>query len=182
MIETNMRTHSSDSTICSTPPQHDFSTIIHSEESRYKRKGYGLISATMIAVSFFYFGPILCKASWPYVLEQIKVCQWQEWKFMLITTTVWHAMWVTVASLSMWAIYRVESSFFEKYKINSAPWPWNENREEWLILLRKSLLISSFNGLIILPLLILSSVYFDNWDVQYTFLNSDLPNTQTLML
>ncbi len=67
-----LRKNSNASTLCSTPPQQDLITIIHSEESRYKRKGFGLFFAVLIASSFFYFSPIICrKWFWPFILRMI---------------------------------------------------------------------------------------------------------------
>jgi sterol desaturase/sphingolipid hydroxylase (fatty acid hydroxylase superfamily) len=39
----------------------------------------------------------------------------------------WHAIWEIGVNLKMWGVYHVEHLFFEKYKINSKPWPWYEN-------------------------------------------------------
>ena len=36
------------------------------------RKGYGLITASLIALSFFYFGPILAAKLWPLAVEMIE--------------------------------------------------------------------------------------------------------------
>jgi hypothetical protein len=41
----------------------------------------------------------------------------------------------------MWFIYHLEHPFFEKHKISDAPWPWKENREEWVKKVKKSLMI-----------------------------------------
>jgi hypothetical protein len=69
-----LRKQSSSSTLCSTPPPvpTDIISIIHTEERRYKRKGYGLISATLIALTYFYCGPLLCYAYWPKILNWIE--------------------------------------------------------------------------------------------------------------
>jgi hypothetical protein len=50
---------SQNSTTCSTPPPHDFYSLFISEENRYRQKGYGLISASLITFCFFYFAPIV---------------------------------------------------------------------------------------------------------------------------
>lgn len=67
-----LKRNSNASTTCSTPPPTDIYSFIVSEESRYKRKGYGLISAFLIAISFFYFSPIVAKMVWPSVLNAIE--------------------------------------------------------------------------------------------------------------
>ena len=87
-----IRKTSNASTLCSTPPQQDLITIMHSEESRYKRKGFGLFFAFLIASSFFYLSPIICrKWFWPYMLSMINKYQWELWKFNVIFVTIWHA-------------------------------------------------------------------------------------------
>ncbi len=71
-----IRKVSSSSTVCGTPPQEekrkgqeDLGELISREEMRYKRKGYGIIAAAMIAISFFHLGPVIAK-KWmmPWVL------------------------------------------------------------------------------------------------------------------
>lgn len=62
---------SATSTTCSTPPPHDIYSVILSEESRYKRKGYGLIFAILIANSYHFLSPMLVKQIWPSVLQWI---------------------------------------------------------------------------------------------------------------
>lgn len=39
--------------------------VIKSDKVRYVRKGYGLISALVIAIAFFTFGPVIMRAIWP---------------------------------------------------------------------------------------------------------------------
>ena len=151
-------------------------SIIHSEETRYIRKGYGLISASVIAVSFFYFSPILMQMYWPAVLELLEQNKWVEWKFVIISLVIWHAFWVLASNLFMWTIYHLELPFFERYKINSAPWPWYQNEVEWRDLLKKSILICTFNSLVSLPILLLLSVAMTNFEVQYAFSYESLPS------
>jgi sterol desaturase/sphingolipid hydroxylase (fatty acid hydroxylase superfamily) len=172
----SLRKVSNASTSCSTPPPHDLMSIIHSEETRYIRKGYGLISASVIAVSFFYFSPILMQIYWPAVLEILEQNKWILWKFVIISLVIWHAFWVLASNLFMWTIYHLELPFFERYKINSAPWPWYQNEVEWRDLLKKSILICTFNSLVSLPILLFLSVAMTNFEVQYAFSYESLPS------
>lgn len=48
------------------------SSFVRKEKSRYVRKGYGLIVATIIALSFFLGVPELGRRAWPSLLA------WQE--------------------------------------------------------------------------------------------------------
>ena len=45
------------------------SEFANKEKSRYERKGYGLIVATMIAMSFFLGVPYFGRQLWPYLLD-----------------------------------------------------------------------------------------------------------------
>jgi hypothetical protein len=93
--------------------------LVIQEEVRYIRKGYGLISASLIAVSYFYFGPIICREwFWPLILGIMSSYSWEPWKFVVLFTTFWHAFWVLLGNLGMWAIYHAELPFFERYKIS----------------------------------------------------------------
>lgn len=120
-----LRKSSTASTTCSTPPPHDIYSIIVAEENRYIRKGYGLYSASLIALSYFYFAPTLCQYVWPKVLDYIQSNEIELWKFYVIVTICWHTGWNLFVNLAMWVIYHIELPFFERYKINSNPWPWN---------------------------------------------------------
>ncbi len=53
------RAGSQSSTTCSTPPPHDIYSVLISEEKRYMRKGYGLISANIIAFSYLFIAPYI---------------------------------------------------------------------------------------------------------------------------
>lgn len=81
----------------------------------------------------------------------------------------------------MWVIYYLEIPFFERYKINRDPWPWNKDPEEWMRVIKKTLLLVSFNVLVCLPLVIVSNVALHNWEVEYSFSMQDLPDTKTLI-
>ncbi len=70
------RAGSTSSTTCSTPPPHDIYTVLISEEQRYMRKGYGLISANLIAFSYIFLAPVVVAYVWPGVLRMIEENQW----------------------------------------------------------------------------------------------------------
>jgi sterol desaturase/sphingolipid hydroxylase (fatty acid hydroxylase superfamily) len=177
-----LRKVSSTSTLCTTPPKHDLLGLVISEEVRYIRKGYGLISATAIAIAYFYFGPIICREwFWPLILGMITEYQWEPWKFMVLCSTIWHACLVVLANLGIWAIYHVELPFFERYKISMTLWPWKESKKEWRTLLTKSIALCLFNCLVSVPLLAILSLMMSSWEPQYSFDMADLPDTPKLM-
>ena len=41
--------------------------IIQNDKVRYERKGYGLVAASAIAISFFYLGPCFARWLWPFL-------------------------------------------------------------------------------------------------------------------
>lgn len=81
----------------------------------------------------------------------------------------------------MWAIYHIELPFFERYKITNDPWPWVENKEEWVVLLKKSIALVAFNNLISVPFTLILFTYLNNYSVNLSFAVEDLPDTWTLM-
>lgn len=80
----------------------------------------------------------------------------------------------------MYLIYRIEHPFFERYKINPDPWPWQENRDEWIKLMKKSLLLVTFNSFVSLPALLIGIMPLKDWKIDWSFSNEDLPDWKTL--
>jgi len=81
----------------------------------------------------------------------------------------------------MWAIYYIELPFFERYKINREPWPWNKDKEEWRKLIKKTLLLVGANIFIVLPIALLTPLLLNKWVVDYKFGVEDLPDSKTLI-
>lgn len=92
-----------------------------------------------------------------------------------------HIIMVILPNFVMWFIYHIEHPFFERYKINRDPWPWNKDRAEWNELLWKSLKLVGLNVLIIYPLVVLINLAKDNWEVKMAFEVEKLPDSVTLM-
>ena len=51
----------------------------------------------------------------------------------------------------MWIIYHIEHPFFERYKVNNEPWPWNKDITEWRILLKRTLKFIGVNIFVVIP-------------------------------
>jgi len=62
----------------------------------------------------------------------------------------------------MWGIYHIEHPFFERYKANSEPWPWNKDQKEWKILINKTLKLVALNVFIMIPTVIYIDFYANN--------------------
>jgi len=59
------------------------------------------------------------------------------------------------ANCVYYVLYHFEWSFFEKYKANDYPWPWNDDKEFWSSMTKKVVLTVGFNNTV-LTLIILS--------------------------
>ena len=162
-MQTTNKSNSNTSTTCSTPPPHDLYTIIIAEEKRYIQKGYGLIFASGMAIAFYFFAPMLGQWAWPQLLDYMQANNIPEWKAFLYMSWAMHISMVIGPNLVMWFIYHIEHPFFERYKINHDPWPWNKDRAEWNKLLWKSIKLVSFNVLVVYPIVALLSLANDNW-------------------
>jgi len=172
---------SATSTVCSTPPPHDLYSIIIAEENRYKQKGYGLISASLMAISFYVFAPYVGEWSWPRLMDFVSENNYELWKVELFISWAFHLSCTIVTNLSMWLIYHLELPFFERYKINRDPWPWNKDRKEWNKLLVKSIGLVGFNCLVTIPCVLLMNAVINNYETQLSFEVEKLPDSWTIM-
>jgi sterol desaturase/sphingolipid hydroxylase (fatty acid hydroxylase superfamily) len=82
----------------------------------------------------------------------------------------------------MYVIYHAELPFFERYKINSLPWPWQENPKEWKILVKKSVALLAFNSLVCVPSLLFIALSSNNWEPTYDMSVEGLPDWRTFMI
>jgi len=110
-------------------------TIIQEEENRYKRKGYGLISASVLALTFFYAAPYVGQEVWPTLLRwfptpvSLYICVGLGVQVLVLAIT----------NLTLWLVYHLEWPFFERYKITREPWPWNADPQKWYAHVGKTL-------------------------------------------
>jgi hypothetical protein len=106
----------------------------------------------------------------------------EKWQVYFIGSMVLSVAVLTVTNFAMWIIYTLELPFFERYKVSSEPWPWYEDNAEWRILVKKSLLLVTFNNLVTLPCALLFNVAISGWSIDMSFETEDLPDTPTLMM
>jgi sterol desaturase/sphingolipid hydroxylase (fatty acid hydroxylase superfamily) len=71
--------------------------------------------------------------------------------------------------------------FFERYKINDNPWPWQEDKENWHKLRRRSLLITALNNFIVMPIALTAIAWSKNWEIDLSFREEDLPDSKKLI-
>jgi hypothetical protein len=109
----------------------DLSSLLRNEYIRYANKGLsGIIGAFFIACVFVIGVPQFWNVYWPKILEFRDHIGLENWVFMVLLTTVWHAAWVLIANVAFAVIYYLEIPFIEKYKINPNPWPWKKSEQE----------------------------------------------------
>ena len=116
------------STQQSTPRNlNSFDKYISEETHTYKKKGYGLIMAILMFSFYFFVFPDILQIFWTNYMDNF------DYKIKSIL-----AQWLTslltlaIGNFLYFLNYRLESPFFEKYRIlKNRPWPWKENPEKW---------------------------------------------------
>lgn len=70
----------------------------------------------------------------------------------ICTLYPFHAFLFISFNLVLMCIYKLNSPFFEQYKANKDPWPWDKNKEEWDKLFWRSMKALFINVFIVYPL------------------------------
>ena len=129
----------------SSVPDLTIEEILDEEKSRYKRKGWGFTMSVLITLSYFFIFPKILMQLYP---TEIK----NEGQFQYFTFLILHSGGFIGFNLMMYVIYHLELPFFERYKVNDRPWPWNNKNEDWNGMLYKTIKQLLFNHLLILPI------------------------------
>jgi len=69
----------------------------------------------------------------------------------------------------MWGVYHLKHPWIEQYKISSEPWPWEKDREAWIKLMKRSLLLIFLNNVISVTVIVYLDLYIDNWEKPFSF-------------
>lgn len=150
--------------------------ILHNDKVRYIRKGYGLINAILIVIGFYFVLPIVFKPVY---------AMWMNSFTNTMTAYFWGVIVVhhgcfAIGNLGMLVIYWIELPFFERYKINSQPWPWKANTEKFKVQIMKTVKALAINLLIVSPLSTLFSIVTDG--VKMKFSLEDYPTSWELIV
>ena len=143
--------------------------ILDYEKVRYKRKGYGLISALLFVILWFFFLPRIFTYIWPFKIQD-------EGKFTFVASMIVHEGTFIIVNIIFWIIYKVELDFFERYKTNDKPWPWKSNPEKWNKQIKRTFLFLFFNHLIVSPLLLFPNYFYNTcpFSLEYEKLPSSI--------
>jgi sterol desaturase/sphingolipid hydroxylase (fatty acid hydroxylase superfamily) len=122
--------------------------IIKQETARYLSKGYGLVVAILISLSFFIFIPYFVKDHWGTL---ISLAEGNEY-FIAIFFYVEHHVYFVISNSMMNFLYRFKIPFFERYRVYpDKPWPWEEGKEKWRDQRNKTVKFLLFNFFILIP-------------------------------
>lgn len=122
------------------------SDLVHNELIRYIQKGSGLIGALSITLFYFFILPSLF---YPIFLKFAN--QNLYWMFT-VGSSFAYLSGLLLANLALNIIYSAKSRYFEKFKVQHEPWPWEKDPKAYKILrdsIGKSFIIHNF---ILLPL------------------------------
>lgn len=122
------------------------------DKLRYQRKGYGLITATLLVIGFFFVLPMLAEPLYRSLPSH------DSSVLFAVGSWVIHITIFTFSNLTMFCIYKLELPFFERYKISRDPWPWHKYPVEYRQQIKRTLITLFINQLVILP--VISSIEF----------------------
>lgn len=120
------------------------------EKTRYKRKGYGLIFAILITIAFFLIGPEIVKKIFLKIYPGEDKVNPSYWALMYMYLL--HILIFSTINIFYCVIYKSNMNFFEKYKINNEPWPWESDPDNWGKLLKETLVNLFINNVFMVPL------------------------------
>lgn len=70
---------------------------------------------------------------------------------------------ITLSNLFFMVIYKWKNPYLESFKIlKHEKWPWEQNYEEWRILLSKTIKQIAFNNLFMVPLFLIIDMLVTN--------------------
>jgi sterol desaturase/sphingolipid hydroxylase (fatty acid hydroxylase superfamily) len=134
--------------------------------------------AILITAFLLYILPIVGRAAWPYYLainndhgfrETIVVIIWLQTVFILTNSTYF-------------LIYYLEWDFFERYKHNPDPWPWQQDKAAWDIQLRKTLKGIYFNAFFVSYPMYFLLAWLAGGESQHTEDMESLPDSLLILL
>ena len=77
---------------------------------------------------------------------------------------------------TIYFIYKYKIPYFEQYRIDNLPWPWEEDYQQWREFLNKTLKLVAFNGLVILPVAY-SGLYILFGDIPFSYSTETIPSS-----
>lgn len=135
--------------------------MIEYEKTRYKSKGYGLMFAFLICFFYFIYFPKILKHIFYNNTKESSLIFTNPGKFYFFSMITVHFLAWLASNLIFMFIYKLNIPFFERYKTSSDNWPWEENYDEWIILLKRTFKYLIINQSFLLVLLYIHNYMFD---------------------
>jgi sterol desaturase/sphingolipid hydroxylase (fatty acid hydroxylase superfamily) len=148
---------------------------LHNDKERYIRKGYGLIMAVIIVLSYFFIFPPLAK---PLYIYWMSLFSSQMSAFFWGSLLEHHFLFIT-GNLCMFVIYKLELTFFERYKHNSQPWPWRSSSKKFSTTVKKTAKALFINLMVVFPIAVAVPVLLGT--VKLRFSGDEFPSAWELM-
>jgi len=108
----------------------------------------------LITFAWFFILPNIISEYYPDKIEH-------EGKVAYFMGLLIHQGTYIFTNLLFYFAYILEIEFFERYKVNERPWPWNEDKEKWNKQRRRLFLNLIINQVMILPVLSLMYLIYD---------------------
>jgi sterol desaturase/sphingolipid hydroxylase (fatty acid hydroxylase superfamily) len=138
--------------------EEEWEKMIENERVKYKSKGFGIVVGSFLLLIYFTAFPGLIGSIYKNFIENYSDLHKGKFTFWSIFL-VHHSVFI-IYNLILYFIYIGKYSFFEKYRVSSDPWPWEDNPNEWKNLLKSTVITLFVNQMIILPVSMLQ-FYFE---------------------
>jgi sterol desaturase/sphingolipid hydroxylase (fatty acid hydroxylase superfamily) len=143
----------------------DFKSLLSIEVKRYKSKGtLSLLFVALAVIGFFYISPIVCRMSWPLVLDLERHLGLRLGQFQNLFIHVFQLLCYILGNMFYAIFYLSELPFIEKYKIIKEPWLWNRDPKAWRELRNSSIVIIGMNKFVVAPLFLFTIGIATDWE------------------
>ena len=103
-----------------------------------------------------------CETITPYIWPTLgRIIKEFNFEFLdvgpIIFIVIWHAICFSVCNLFYYPFYSRNIPYFEQFKVSNEPWPWVIDEKKWRVTFRNSIKRVAFNGLVNLPLFLITT-------------------------
>lgn len=126
-----------------------------------KESGIGFCVALLQWVVFIYGWPKLSAYYWPSFVEFKNDNNMSDAGVILLFGIGFQTVMLVIGNCAYFFCYKTNLTFFEKYKCVEDPWPWETDPVEWNRLFWRSIMFSSFNLFVVLPIFSIPGWIFD---------------------
>ena len=109
----------------------------------------------ILTVLYFYGSLHIARIGWPVFMDYVQYYNLSKGYICFIAIWGIHSIGFFTMGTVFYFIYSSNHPFFERYKINNNPWPWNSDPEQWKILKRNSIYVIGVNNFFTIPISLL---------------------------